>query len=95
MNNVKNWFIVKRDFTFPRDEFGQPLEFDKWTSDTKKKAQENAQATTTLQCGLAQEQLSKVGPFDSAKELWDKFVELHEGTCDSQIAKRDLLLSRL
>lgn len=44
---------------------------------TKKKAQVNVKATWTLQCGLSQEQLSKVALFSSARELWDKLIELH------------------
>lgn len=53
MTNIEMWFIVKNDFKLPKDEFGEPLDFGKQTSDTKKKVQENAKDTQTLQCGMA------------------------------------------
>lgn len=66
MNEIENWIIVKISFILPRDGKGR---FEAWTSDIKKKAQVNVKAVTTLQCGLFQEQLSKVRPFQSTKEL--------------------------
>lgn len=55
---------------------GQALGFETWTSDTKMKARANAKVTTTLQCGLIQEQLSKINPFQNTKESWKKLIEL-------------------
>lgn len=57
---------------------------------TKKETQVTIEAILVLQCGLSLDQLSKVGPFNNAKDLWDKLFELHEGTSNAHIAKRDL-----
>lgn len=38
----------------------------------------NGKAIVILQCGLAPEQMNKVGPFKSTKELWDKLMELNK-----------------
>lgn len=64
MNEIENWIIVKKKgFDMPRDGDGQSLGFEIQTSETKKKEQATAKASTTLQCGLTHEQLSKFGPF--------------------------------
>lgn len=72
------------------DNFGDVLELSKWIIELKSKAQANAKAILTLQCGLAPNQLDKVSPFKNAKEIWKKFIKLYESTRDSHIAKRDL-----
>ncbi|XP_074586970.1 uncharacterized protein LOC141842889 [Curcuma longa] len=82
-------------FENPKDESGKPLPTTSWTKEICKKAQANAKATTTLQCGLSKDQLSKIGPFNSAKELWEKLIELNEGSSDSRRAKKDLLVEQL
>ncbi|XP_074557881.1 uncharacterized protein LOC141813795 [Curcuma longa] len=92
---VDMWFSVTEGFTEPTDENGKVLESSRWSPDQKWKSQANAKAVVTLQCGLSSEQLIKVGPFRSAKELWDKLIELNEGTKDSRVAKRDLLINQM
>ncbi|XP_042467278.1 probable phospholipid hydroperoxide glutathione peroxidase [Zingiber officinale] len=95
MNDIENWFSVVDGFEKPKDGSGAPLPTKDWTKEMAKKAQANAKATTTLQYGLSKEQLSKVRSFNSAKELWEKFIELNEGSSESRRAKRDLLLEQL
>ncbi|XP_042380171.1 G-type lectin S-receptor-like serine/threonine-protein kinase At1g61420 [Zingiber officinale] len=48
----------------------------------KKKAQIDSKTLNTIQCGLTKEELNRVRPPENAKKLWDKFLELHEGTSD-------------
>ena len=55
----------------------------------------NARATCTLQCGLTKEELNRVDPFSSTKELWEKLIELYEGTFETKVSKRDLLFNKL
>ncbi|XP_074556829.1 uncharacterized protein LOC141812719 [Curcuma longa] len=92
---VDMWFSVTEGFSEPTDENGRVLESSRWSADQKWKSQANAKAVVTMQCGLSFEQLIKVGPFRSAKELWDKLIELNEGTKDSRVAKRDLLINQM
>ncbi|XP_042410001.1 uncharacterized protein LOC121999378 [Zingiber officinale] len=54
-----------------------------WNPEMKKKAQIYFKAFNTLQCGLTKEELNRVGPHENAKEMWDKLIELHEGTNDA------------
>ncbi|XP_074570568.1 uncharacterized protein LOC141827234 [Curcuma longa] len=84
---VDMWFSVTEGFTEPTDENGKVLESSRWSPDQKWKSQANAKAVVTLQCGLSSEQLIKVGPYHSAKEPWDKLIELNEGIKDSRVAK--------
>lgn len=49
------WFIIKKSYTLPVNEHGEPLEWEKWTSDNKKKAQLDAKVVTTLRCSLTKE----------------------------------------
>ncbi|XP_074590609.1 uncharacterized protein LOC141846459 [Curcuma longa] len=95
MTEIDMWFSVMEGFTAPKDAEGKVLESAQWTTEQKRKAQANAKATVTLQCGLAKDQLNKVGPFSSARDLWNKLIELNEGTRDSRIAKRDLYMNQL
>ncbi|XP_074566099.1 uncharacterized protein LOC141822661 [Curcuma longa] len=87
--------IIQIEFTIPTDNDGLPQSYDKWDATTKKKIEVDVKATQTLQCELTKEELNKVGPFISAKDLWDKLIELHEGTSDTKVSKRDLLINKL
>ncbi|MCQ7506103.1 hypothetical protein NP150_23610, partial [Salmonella enterica] len=94
--DIEQWFSVRRGYATPVDDrTGKLLEPEDWNPEMKKKAQVDNKALNTLQCGLTKEELNRVGPFDTAKELWDKLIELHEGTNDSKVTKRDLLLNSL
>ncbi|XP_074557046.1 uncharacterized protein LOC141813034 [Curcuma longa] len=93
--DITMWFAVKEGFTPPRDEEGKELDSSRWSAEQTRKGQADAKAVVTLQCGINKDQLIKVGPFTSAKDLWNKLIELHEGTRDSRIAKRDLFLNQL
>ncbi|XP_074575241.1 uncharacterized protein LOC141831737 [Curcuma longa] len=93
--DISMWFSVKEGFTPPRDEEGKELDSSRWSAEQTRKGQADAKAVVTLQCGINKDQLIKVGPFTSAKDLWNKLIELHEGTRDSRIAKRDLFLNQL
>ncbi|XP_074561559.1 uncharacterized protein LOC141817832, partial [Curcuma longa] len=78
------WMIVKTGFELPIDGDGKPTPCENWDLALIKKVEANARATCTLQCGLTKEELNRVGPFSSAKELWEKLIELHEGTSDTK-----------
>ena len=94
MTKIDMWFLITEGFTMPTED-GKVLESSKWAVEQKMKAQANAKAIMALQCGLSSKQLNKVRPFKSAQDLWDKLIELNEGTKDSRIAKRDLLINQL
>ena len=93
--DISMWFSVKEGFSPPKDEEGKELDSSRWSTEQTRKGQADAKAVVTLQCGIAKDQLVKVGPFTSAKDLWNKLIELQEGTRDSRIAKRDLFLNQL
>ncbi|XP_074586966.1 uncharacterized protein LOC141842884 [Curcuma longa] len=101
-NTARPLYFDENDFAYwkdgfekPNDASGAPLPTKEWSKDVCKKAQVNAKATTILQCELSKEQLRKVGPFDSVKELWKKLIELNEGSSESRRVKRDLLVGQL
>ena len=89
------WMIVKTGLRLPTDEDGKPTSCENWEPTFIKKVEVAAKATCTIQCGLTKEELNRVGPFSSAKELWEKLIELHEGTSETKVSKRDLLLNKL
>ncbi|MCQ7222075.1 hypothetical protein NP006_23525, partial [Salmonella enterica] len=62
MTEIENWFSVTEGFIAPT-QGGKVLESSKWSMEQKVKAQANAKATVTLQCGLSPDQLNKIGPF--------------------------------
>ncbi|XP_074562772.1 uncharacterized protein LOC141819340 [Curcuma longa] len=78
------WIIIQTGFSIPSESDGTPQSCEFWDSSTRKKIEADAKATQTLQCGLTKEELNRVGPFSSAKDLWTKLIELHEGTSDTK-----------
>ncbi|XP_074559814.1 uncharacterized protein LOC141815843, partial [Curcuma longa] len=62
-----------------------------WDAATIKKIEVDVKATQTLQCGLTKEELNRVGPFSSAKDLWTKLIELHEGTSDTKMLEGETI----
>ncbi|XP_042467579.1 uncharacterized protein LOC122050767 [Zingiber officinale] len=94
MIEIGMWFpIIEGFMALMKD--GKILESSTWTGEQKLKAQACAKAIMTLQYGLSSEQLNKIRLFKSAKDLWDKLIELNEGTKDLRIAKRDLFINQL
>ncbi|XP_074559937.1 uncharacterized protein LOC141815988 [Curcuma longa] len=78
------WIIIQTGFSIPSGSDGLPQSCELWDAATRKKIEADAKATQTLQCGLTKEELNRVGPFSSAKDLWTKLIELHEGTSDTK-----------
>ncbi|XP_074562881.1 uncharacterized protein LOC141819489, partial [Curcuma longa] len=78
------WIFIQTGFTIPTGSDNQPQSCELWDAATRKKIEADAKATQTLQCGLTKEELNRVGPFSSAKDLWTKLIELHEGTSDTK-----------
>ncbi|MCQ7222065.1 hypothetical protein NP006_23470, partial [Salmonella enterica] len=91
---VESWIVIQTGFTIPEED-GIPLPCEKWDAQMKRKIEADARATQALQCGLTKEELSRVGPCISAKELWNKLIELHEGTSDTKVSKHDLIFNKL
>ncbi|XP_042460518.1 uncharacterized protein LOC122044037 [Zingiber officinale] len=86
------WMIIQTGLVLPLDGTGKLVSCENWDTNLIKKIEANARATCTLQCSLTKEDLNRVGPFSSAKELWEKLIKLHEGTSN---AKEDELASQL
>ena len=89
------WMIIKTGLELLTGTDGKPTPCENWEPAFIKKVEADAKATCTIQCGLTKEELNRVGPFSSAKELWEKLIELHEGTSETKVSKRDLLLNKL
>ncbi|XP_074575223.1 uncharacterized protein LOC141831690 [Curcuma longa] len=82
---VEMWIIIQIGFSIPSERDGSPQSCEFWNAATRKKIEPDAKATQTLHCGLTKEELNRVGPFSSAKDLWTKFIELHEGTSNIRL----------
>ncbi|XP_042380452.1 uncharacterized protein LOC121972901 [Zingiber officinale] len=78
------WIIIQTSFSLPLDDTGKPISCENWDQSVMKKIKVDAKATKTLQCGLTKEELNQVDPFNIAKELWEKLIELDEGTFDTK-----------
>ena len=55
----------------------------------------NDKAEYHLLSVLPPQEVNRIGNYTSAKELWEKFLELHEGTSEAKLARRDLLRNQL
>ncbi|KAG6503123.1 hypothetical protein ZIOFF_035413 [Zingiber officinale] len=49
----------------------------------------------TYKCVLPPQEVNRIGSYSSVKELWEKFLELHEGTSEAKLARRDILRNKL
>ncbi|XP_042380064.1 uncharacterized protein LOC121972464 [Zingiber officinale] len=78
------WIIIQTRCAYPTED-GVLIPCDKWDTPTRKKIEANVKAIQTLQCGLTKEELNQANPFSSAKELWEKLIELHEGTSTTKV----------
>ncbi|XP_042423461.1 uncharacterized protein LOC122011095 [Zingiber officinale] len=78
------WMTVKTGFELPTDGDDKPIPCEDWDPALIKKVAANVRANCTLRCGLTKEELNRISPFSSAKELWKKLIELHEGTPDTK-----------
>ncbi|XP_042404992.1 uncharacterized protein LOC121995279 [Zingiber officinale] len=78
------WIIIQTGLELPRDGTGELVSCANWDTSIMKKVKVDANATCMLQCELTKEELNKVGSFSSAKELWNKLIELHEGALDAK-----------
>ncbi|XP_042436987.1 uncharacterized protein LOC122022951 [Zingiber officinale] len=81
---VEIWMIIQIGLALPLDSTGKPISCENWDTSLMKKIEADAKTTCTLQCGLTKEELNRVGPFSSAKDLWEKLIELHEETSDTK-----------
>ncbi|XP_042467220.1 uncharacterized protein LOC122050380 [Zingiber officinale] len=78
------WMIIKTGITLPLDGTGKLVSCENWGTCIIKKVEANAKETCTLKCGLTKEELNRVDPFSSPKELWEKLIKLHEGTSNTK-----------
>ncbi|XP_074586962.1 serpin-ZXA-like [Curcuma longa] len=77
--------------------FAAPVEKDltKWSKKDQSDFVANGKAVYHLLSVLPAQEVNRIGDYASAKELWEKFLELHEGTSEAKLAKRDLLRNQL
>lgn len=66
---INMWFIMIKGFASLIVDDRKIQESGRWIAEQKRKKQSNAKVIVTLQCGSMLEQLSKVSPFRSTKEL--------------------------
>ncbi|XP_042465987.1 uncharacterized protein LOC122048489 [Zingiber officinale] len=81
---VEMWIIIQTGLKLPLDGAGKLVSCQNWDSSLMKKIEPDTKATSTLHCSLTKEELNRFSPFSSAKELWEKLIELHEGTSDTK-----------
>ena len=55
----------------------------------------NGKAEFHLLNVLPPQEVNRIGTYSCAKELWEKFLELHEGTSETKLARRDVLHNKL
>ncbi|XP_042467460.1 uncharacterized protein LOC122050635 [Zingiber officinale] len=81
---VEMWMIIQTGLVLQLDDTRKPVSCENWDISLMKKIEVDAKVTCTLQCGLTKEELNKVDPFSSPKDLWEKLIEIHEGISDTK-----------
>ena len=82
--------IIKFSFIAPEGK-----EEYQWTKKEQANFVANGKAEFHLLSVLPPQEVSQIGSYDSAKDLWEKFLELHEGTSEAKLARRDILRNQL
>ena len=70
--------IMENGFEVPRDQDNKILEKTRWSKKQREEHLANSKAIHHLLNVLPQQEVTRVGTYSSAKELWEKLVELHE-----------------
>ena len=65
---------------------------NEWTDQHKTKVQMNAKAKYLLTCALSKIEYGMIISCDSAKEIWDRLLVLHEGTDQVKETKISMLV---
>ncbi|KAK8507805.1 hypothetical protein V6N12_074370 [Hibiscus sabdariffa] len=92
--DYKLWEIIKDGPTIPSKRVGEiliPKERHEWSDQERKQVQLNAKALHILLCALGPDEFAKVFSCDNAKEIWNKFEVIHEGTNKVKETKIGLL----
>ncbi|XP_074555688.1 uncharacterized protein LOC141811568 [Curcuma longa] len=79
----------------PKDANGEDKEESLWNKKEQSESVANGKAEFHLLTVLPPQEVSRIGNYSSAKELWEKFLELHEGTSEAKSARKDLLRNKL
>ena len=66
-----------------------------WSKKEQAEFVANGKAEFHLLNVLPPQEVSRIGSYDSAKDLWEKFLELHEGTSEAKLARCDILRTQL
>ncbi|XP_074560377.1 uncharacterized protein LOC141816505, partial [Curcuma longa] len=79
----------------PKDTNGDEKEECLWNKKEQSESVANGKAEFHLLTVLPTQEVNRIGTYHSAKELWEKFLELHEGTSEAKSARKDLLRNQL
>lgn len=88
---INTWIIIKTKFTLQVNKD----RYKSWTPKIKRQVEADVKTTQTLHYDLTKEELNRVSPFISAKDIWDKLVELHERAIDANVTKHNPCVNKL
>ncbi|KAK2382430.1 rust resistance kinase Lr10 [Trifolium repens] len=70
---------------------GTPKIQSSWDEDDKKKVLNDKKAINILQSALSMDEFFRISTCETAKEIWDKLVETHEGTAEVKRSRLNTL----
>lgn len=80
--------IMKYDFEMSRDVDDDDLEDHRCTKKQREVYMTNNKAEYHILNVLLLDEINQIESFQSVNDLWDKLVELDEGTFDTKLVKR-------
>lgn len=80
--------MMKYDFEMPRDVQEDDLEAHRCIKKWQKVYMANSKAEYHILSVLLPNEINQIGSFQSINDLWDKLVELDEGTSATKLVKR-------
>ena len=90
--DLEEWRAIKKGYVHPLDDLLSPIPVSDLNTAQAAKYSNNRKALNSLMCALSPNEYNKISAYRTAKEVWDKLENMHEGTSQVKKTKINLLM---
>ena len=77
--DLEEWRAIKKGYVHPLDDSLNPIPIFDLDDTQAAKYTNNMKALNSLMCALSPHEYNKISAYRTAKEVWDKLENMHEG----------------
>ena len=88
--DLEEWKSIKKGYEHPVDDTSTPISILDLTPEQATKYTNNMKALNSLVRALSASEYNKISAYRTAKEVWDRLENMHEGT--TQVKKSKIIL---